>query len=97
MNAALTDEQTQALKTHGWKWAKSSGGNLSTDRVDPEHVRDVTASPDGFVVRYNAQSVLLSTTAIVDKIGWPDDLEKTWIFVHWKDLADVRRPAPEAN
>jgi hypothetical protein len=95
---ALTTEELQKLKTHGWKWAKADAeGNLSTDTVGPECIRDVTPTPDGFVVHYNTFAVFRTTVAVVDRVEWPDDLEKTWIFVFWRELKDDRRPSPEVN
>jgi hypothetical protein len=81
-------EDCEKLKKHGFKWYKDS----STDAVDADCIEDVVPAANGFTVVYNDKATaLVASTATVEKIEFPDDLDKKWIFVHWKGIEDERR------
>lgn len=82
----ITAEQADILREHGFKWYKEQ----STDSVSPEYIDRIVPIEGGFTVQYNDKAVIISSTAKVEKIEWPEDPAKTWIYVHWEDIKDVR-------
>ena len=86
------DADTLALlKKHGFQWYR----NASTDRVEANSIKDVIPAANGFTVVYNEhpEIVFVRSTAIVEKIERPDDLEKEWIRVCWISIEDQRKTA----
>ena len=80
-------ETRALLKKHGFKWYK----NQSTDSVDADCITDILPATHGFTVVYNDKAVFTMSTVKVSKIDIPDDLEKTWIYVHWDTIEDERK------
>ena len=84
----MTDENTiHLLKKHGFKWYKDD----STDRVETADIKDIVPAANGFTVIYKEPSALICSTAQVQKIEIPDDLDNTWIFVRWITIKDERK------
>jgi hypothetical protein len=80
----------QLLKQHGFMWIKDS----CTDKVAAEDIKNILPAANGFTVEYNLASlevVLELTTAEVKRIELPEDLDETWIAVHWETLVDQRK------
>lgn len=79
-------EQCSLLKAHGFQWYKDG----STDRVEPEAISEVYPAAKGFTVAYEGSSALVSSTAVVERVELPDNLETHWIRIHWAAVADER-------
>lgn len=84
----IFDHDIKLLKKYGFQWYK----NNSTDRVEPKYIRDIFPAANGFTVAYNpkSDSVFKYTTATINKIDYPDDLNNQWIQVHWETIVDER-------
>lgn len=83
-----TTEQLGYLKEYGFKWFKDN----TTDAVDADCIADVVPAVNGFTVIYNENATaLVMSTATVEKIDFPSNPKKTWIFVHWGKIEDHRR------
>lgn len=85
----ITQEDCRLLKKHGFQWYK----NHCTDRVESDGIQSVVPAAKGFTVIYknDEKIVLVATTATIDKIEYPENLEKEWIRVHWDTITDERK------
>lgn len=85
----INEEQLSLLKKHGFMWWCK---DQSTDKVSADCIKDVIPAANGFTVVYNElASALELSTAEVDSIDFPDDLENEWIRVNWVDIIDQAR------
>ncbi len=88
----VNEEQRALLKKHGFMWFRDN----STDKVDPSHIQDVIPAANGFTVVYTEKSVFECSTAEVENIVFPDNLESEWTRVVWTNIYDQHRKDPEA-
>lgn len=64
----------------------------STDKVTADCIQDVIPAAHGFTVLYNEKATaLVASTAVVNAIDIPEDLDATWIRVEWETIVDERR------
>ena len=83
----FSKEQCDLLKARGFQWYKDQ----CTDRVDAECIAEVHPAAKGFTVVYKEGGALVCSTAEVEQLELPSDLDKEWIRVHWDTIADERR------
>lgn len=84
-----TQEDCKKLKRFGFMWMNDG----TSDKVDADCIADVVPAAKGFTVIYNDKSVLKASTAVVNKIEFPDEGKEMtiWAVVHWESIEDERR------
>lgn len=82
----VTEEMRQKLFMHGFKWLKDN----STDTVVAADIEQILPAANGLTVVYRQHCVIAMSTAVVNNIEFPLNLESTWICVEWESIEDER-------
>ncbi len=91
--ATITKEQAELLRKHGFKWHKQG----STDRVEPDGIKEIIPTDGGFACIYNDNPQVVIALSVVrldeeNPIEWPIDPARTWIYVNWDKIDDFWKP-----